>query len=388
MNRSLTHTIYILFSLLIFVSGDCGNRAGTSGTGDEERPNILWINSEDNGTYIGCYGDPVAQTPNLDKLAEQGLRYTNCFANAPVCAVMRSSWILGVPAVTTGTHHMRSLYRVPDKLLPYTTLLSEAGYYVTSNGRTDYNNSSFDREIWDEYGRRAHYMNRPEGMPFFHNYNIKATHEGEIFNEHYPEKYPHEGSPDDGIIIPPYQVATPENLADWQRVYERVADMDRQVGEFLAELRESGEAENTIVVYCPDHGGITLRSKRYLFDSGTRVPLIIYIPEKWKHLAPGKPGSVIERLVQYIDLPSTFLSLAGAEVPDHMPGRIIMGSSIQPAPENVFLFSDRFVSSPDMSRGITDGRWKYIRNYEPDRPRLQMIYYPLMHRGQMSQLRE
>lgn len=360
----------------------------TAGPDDGERPNILWINSEDNGTYIGCYGNRVAETPNLDQLARQGVRYTKCFANAPVCAVMRSSWILGIPAVSTGTHHMRSYFRVPDSLVPYPALLKEAGYYTTSNGRTDYNNSSFDSEIWDEYGKRAHYKNRPEGMPFFHNYNILASHEGQIFNDLYPEKYPVERSPLKGIVIPPYQVETPENYADWQRVYERISDMDSQVGEYLSELKKSGEAENTIVVYCPDHGGITLRSKRYLFDSGTRVPLIVYVPEKWKHLAPGKPGSVIDRLVQYIDMPKTFLSLAGAEVPDRMPGHVFMGPAIEPAPENVFLYSDRFIASPDMSRGITDGRWKYIRNYETDRPRLQMLYYPLMQRGQMSQLRE
>jgi len=380
--------LYFLFSFLIIVSCTSGKAEGNSESMEGEKPNILWINSEDNGTYIGCYGDRVAQTPNLDQLAQLGVRYTNCFANAPVCAVMRSSWILGIPAVSTGTHHMRSYFRVPDSLVPYPTLLKEAGYYTTSSGRTDYNNSSFDSEIWDEYGKRAHYRNRPEGMPFFHNYNILATHEGQIFNDLYPEKYPVEGSAAKGISIPPYQVETPENLAYWQRVYERIADMDSQVGIYLAELKESGEAENTIIVYCPDHGGITLRSKRYLFDSGTRVPLIVYIPEKWKHLSPGKPGSVIERLVQYIDMPRTFLSLAEAEVPDRMPGSVFMGSSTEPAPETVFLFSDRFIASPDMSRAITDGRWKYIRNYETDRPRLQMLYYPLMHRGQMSQLRE
>jgi arylsulfatase A-like enzyme len=384
----MKHFFYLLFSLLSIAFCKSISAEGKSGPGEGERPNILWINSEDNGTYIGCYGDKVAQTPNLDLLAQQGFRYTNCFANAPVCAVMRSSWILGIPAITTGTHHMRSKFRVPESLLPYPALLKEAGYYMTSNGRTDYNNSSFDSEIWDEYGRRAHYRNRPEGKPFFHNYNILATHEGQIFNDLYPEKYPLEGSPSKEIIIPPYQVETPENYADWQRVYERVSDMDSQVGEYLRELKESGEAENTIVVYCPDHGGITLRSKRYLFDSGTRVPLIIYVPEKWKHLAPGKPGAVIDRLVQYIDMPRTFLSLAGAELPDRMPGRVFMGPGTEPAPEHVFLFSDRFVSSPDMSRAITDGRWKYIRNYEPDRPRLQMIYYPLLQRGQSSQYRE
>jgi N-sulfoglucosamine sulfohydrolase len=272
--------------------------------------------------------------------------------------------------------------------VPYPTLLKKAGYYLTNYGRTDYNNSSFDSEIWDEYGKEAHYRNRPEGKPFFHVFNILATHEGQIFDWHYPEKYPEAKTPAEGIVIPPYQVNTPENIRDWQRLYDRVADMDTQVGEYRADLEKSGEAENTIVVYCPDHGGITLRSKRYLYDSGTRVPLIVYVPEKWKHLAAGKPGSVIERLVQFIDMPRTFLSLAKAEVPDRMTGRIFMGPSVEPAPENVFLFSDRFVASQEMSRGITDGRWKYIRNFEPDRPRFQMLCYPLYQPGQLSQVRE
>lgn len=379
---------YSLLGLIMLVSGNSIGQEKHSKPTVGERPNILWINSEDNGTYIGSYGDIVAQTPNLDKLAAQGVRYTNCFSNAPVCAVMRSSWIVGIPAITTGTHHMRSSFRVPDSLVPYPTLLKNAGYYLTNYGRTDYNNASFNSEIWDEFGEKAHYNNRPAGKPFFHVFNILGTHEGQIFARRYPDKYPEAQTPTDGIVIPPYQVSTPENIRDWQRLYDRVSDMDRQVGKYLAELEASGEAENTIVVYCPDHAGITLRSKRYLFDSGTRVPLIIYVPEKWRHLAPGKPGSVIERLVQYIDMPRTFLSLAGAEVPDRMTGRIFMGPSTETPPEEVLLFSDRFVASPDMSRGITDGRWKYIRNYEPDRPRFQMLCYPLYQPGQLSQFRE
>ncbi|MEQ8556529.1 MAG: sulfatase-like hydrolase/transferase [Cyclobacteriaceae bacterium] len=380
--------VYFFFGFLLLTASNSVEQNQPAKPEQGERPNILWINSEDNGTYIGSYGDKVAQTPHLDRLAKQGVRYSNCFSNAPVCAVSRSSWILGIPAISTGTHHMRSKFRVPESLVPYPILLRQAGYYVTNYGRTDYNNSTFDSEIWDEYGRNAHYTNRPEGKPFFHVFNILGTHEGQIFARRYPEKYPEAQTPAEGIVLPPYQVNTPENIKDWQRLYDRVSDMDAQIGEYLAELKESGEAENTIVIYCPDHGGITLRSKRYLFDSGTRVPLIIYVPEKWKHLAPGPPGSVIDRLVQYIDMPRTFLSLAGAEVPDRMPGRIFMGPDVEPAPEEVLLFSDRFVSSPDMSRAITDGRWKYIRNYEPDRPRFQMLIYPLYQPGQLSQYKE
>ncbi|MCK0160544.1 sulfatase-like hydrolase/transferase [Allomuricauda sp. F6463D] len=381
----MRNLIYLFLGLMIFTS--CKDSKGDEAAkpAEGERPNILWIRSEDNGTYIGPYGDKVAQTPNLDKLAKNGLRYTNAFANAPVCAVNRSSIILGIPAITTGTQHMRSRFRVPDSLVAYPTLLKEAGYYLTSYGRTDYNNSSFDKEIYDEYGKTAHYKNRPAGKPFFHVFNILATHEGQIFEI---RDYPEAQTPADGIVIPPYQVNTPENIRDWQLVYDRVADMDKQVGKFLADLEESGEAENTIVIYSSDHGGITLRSKRYLYDSGTRVPLIISVPEKWKHLAPDKPGSVLDRLVQMSDITPTILSLAGAEVPDRMNGHVFMGPSTEPAPETVLLFSDRFVSAPEMRRGITDGRWKYIRNYEPDRPRFQMITYPILQHGQLSQVKE
>jgi len=359
-----------------------------SQTENKETPNILWITSEDNGKFLGCYGDEIAATPNLDALAGQGVRYTSCFANAPVCALVRSSWILGVPAVSTGTHNMRSHYRVPEALKPYPVLLKEAGYYVTNNSKTDYNTSSFGKEIWDECSGEAHYRNRAEGQPFFAVFNIGVSHEGQIFERFYPDKYPPPSTPAGGIQVPPYQVKTPETIRDWQRMYDRIHDMDAEVGRLLNELKEAGEAENTIIFYCSDHGGITLRSKRFLFDSGTRVPFIIYVPEKWKHMMPGEPGTASDRLCQFIDMPVTFLSLAGADVPQHMPGKILAGPGRDPAPESVLLFSGRFDEAPDMSRAVTDGRWKYIRNYEPDRPFFQMLSYPLNQSGQVSQYEE
>lgn len=355
------------------------------GFAENEKPNILWITSEDNSTHLGCYGDELASTPNLDALAAKGVRYVNCFANAPVCSPVRSSWILGIPANTSGTFQMRSRYRVPAELEPYPVILKRAGYYVTNNSKTDYNTSSFNKEIWDECGDDAHYSNRPEGKPFFAVFNITTSHESQIFGRFYPERYTVPKTPADKIKVPPYQVNTPEVIMDWRRVYDRIADMDSKVGSLIRELEELGEAENTIIFYCSDHGGITLRTKRFLFDSGTRVPFIVYVPEKWKNLAPGAAGSVSERLTQFIDMPRTYLSIAGAEVPDRMPGRIIMGPAKQEAPETVLLFSGRFDESPDMSRAITDGRWKYIRNYEPDRPRFQMLNYPLNQSGQVSQ---
>ncbi len=359
----------------------------------QTRPNILWITSEDNGCFLGCYGDTNARTPHLDSLAQRGVRYENCFANAPVCAVARSSWILGMPAISSGIHMMRCRYRVPAQLTPYPTLLREAGYYTTNNSKTDYNTSSFQGNIWDECSGKAHYRNRRPEQPFFAVFNTTLSHESAIFpetvkahlkNGRIPEK-PRVAA--ENIRLPPYQTRTPESVSDWQRMYDTLDLMDAEVGRLLRELEDSGEAGNTIVVYNSDHGGITLRSKRYLHDSGTRVPLIVYFPERWQHLAPGRPGSVSKRLTQFIDMPRTFLSLCGIAIPQHYTGSVFLGSGTEAAPEYVLLFSNRFDECPDMRRAVTDGRWKYIRNYQPDRPRYQMLRYIWNHEGQQSQYR-
>ena len=349
----------------------------------DERPNILWIVSEDNSSFLGCYGDENAKTPNLDRLAERGIRYENFFANAPVCAVARSSWIFGVPAVSTGTFHMRSQYRVPrERFKTYPELMKAAGYYVTNNNKTDYNTRSIKpNEIWDESSHQADYKKRPEGAPFFAVFNLFDTHESRIFPENKSNK---RRVPAEAIDIPPYQVPTPETIDDWRAYHERLEMMDHKVGQLLKELEASGDAENTIIVYCSDHGGVTLRSKRYLSDSGTRVPLIVSFPKKWQHLAPSAPGTVSRRLVQFIDLPKTFLALLGLAPPEAMSGHVFLGDEVDPEPETVFLFSGRFDGTPDNSRAVTDGRWKYIRNFESDRLRFQMVSYPIQQEGQAS----
>ncbi|PXA05634.1 sulfatase [Coraliomargarita sinensis] len=373
--RSLRHYsfLYLAFGLFSALAAQAG-----------DRPNILWIVSEDNGPFLGCYGDENAKTPNLDRLAQRGIRYENFFANAPVCAVARSSWIFGVPAVTTGTLHMRSQYRVPrERFKTYPELMKSAGYYVTNNSKTDYNTSSIQpNRIWNESSKKAHYRKRPDGAPFFAVFNIHHSHESRIFPGRKPSTRRVSA---DAIHTPPYQKGTPETIDDWRAYYERLEQMDAEVGRLLEELEASGEAENTIVVYCSDHGGVTLRSKRYLYDSGTRVPLIVSFPEKWQHLSPSAPGSASERLVQFIDLPKTFLSLQGVQVPEVMSGRVFLGEEVELAPESVFLFSGRFDEAPDNSRAVTDGRWKYIRNFEPDRPLFQMLNYPMRQAGQVSQ---
>jgi hypothetical protein len=171
-------------------------------------------------------------------------------------------------------------------------------------------------------------------------------------------------------------------------MYDKIADMDSVVGKALKELEQQGEAGNTIVVYCSDHGGITLRSKRYLYHSGVHVPMIVAFPPKWQHLAPEESGAVSNRLVQFLDFPRTFLSIADADIPEAMIGRIFLGDHTEAPPETIFLYSNRFDEAPDTRRGITDGRWKYIRNYEPDRPRFQILAFPLRQAGQRAQYRE
>lgn len=353
-----------------------------------ERPNILWITSEDNGRYLGCYGDKNANTPALDSLAAKGVRFTKCYTHAPVCALSRSSLILGLPSSSVGAQGMRSDYRIPSTFITYPTALREAGYYATNNAKTDYNSSSIKNEIWDECGKKAHYKNRAAGQPFFAVFNIELSHEGQIFESHYPKNYKNPDAVSERIEIPPYQVKTPENLLDWQRMYDRIHDMDAKVAKLLEELQESGEADNTIVVYCSDHSGITSRSKRYLYDTGTRVPLIIHVPEKWKAWTAGSAGSENDRLVQFTDLTKTFLTIAQAKILSTMTGTVFLGAKPEPAPQSVFLFSGRFDEAPDLRRGITDGRWKYIRNYEPDRPRFQILIFPWGQAGLRSQWRE
>lgn len=357
------------------------------------KPNILWITSEDNGRFLGCYNDSNAHTPALDALASRGVRYENFFANAPVCAVARSSWILGMPAISSGIPHMRCKYRVPEKLIPYPTLLQQAGYYTTNQEKTDYNTSSFQGNIWNQCGKTAHYKNRKPGQPFFAVFNLTVTHESCVFPQTVKNHLKNKRIPDEprvaaeAITLPPYQIRTPEIVYDWQRMYDCLDLMDQEVAAILKELEQSGEAENTIVIYNSDHGGITLRSKRYLYDSGTRVPLIVYCPKQWQHLAPGAAGSANSRLTQFLDMPRTFLALCGAEIPAHYAGRTFLGERAEPAPEYVLLYSDRFDECPDMRRAVTNGRWKYIRNYQPDRPRYQMLRFIWNQRGQQSQFK-
>lgn len=361
----ITPGIFILLLSVLF-SG-CGEK-------NQELPNILWITSEDNSPLLGCYGDAFATTPNLDGMASEGFRYTNAYANTPVCAPARNTIITGVYACSNGNEQMRSKYLKSESVRYYTEYLHERGYYCTNNSKTDYNTSSVDLEVmWDECSKKAHYRNRQDGQPFFAIFNITTSHESSI----------HKSIPDDQlrhrpeeVTLPPYHPDTPEMRHDWAQYYDKVEDMDSQVGQLLQELEEAGLSENTIVFYYADHGGVLGRSKRFLFETGTHVPFIIRIPEKYKHLYPKKTtGSAIDELVSFVDLAPTLLSLVDLEAPGYMQGRAFLGKHKRAEPDIIYMFRDRMDGRYDMSRSIVDREFRYTRNFNPSRIYLQHLDY-------------
>lgn len=337
-----------------------------------DRPNILWITSEDNSPYLGCYGDEQAQTPHLDRLAAQGVRYRHAFANAPVCSTTRTTMITGLYATSLGAQHHRSKVLIPARFNLYPQDLRAAGYYCTNNAKTDYNIAG-RTYVWDVSSNAAHYKNRAANQPFFAVFNLTTSHESQVTPK--PVKLEYRIAPEK-IKLPPYHPHTPELRRDWANYYDQMTMMDAQVGQMLDELEQSGQAENTIVVYCSDHGGALPRGKRNIHDTGTRVPLIIRFPKKWAHLAPAKPGEWSEQVVSLVDLPPTFFSLCGVPIPKQYEGRAFLGDKTVAPREHVFLFRGRMDERYDSVRSVRDREYRYVRNYSPHRPWGQHYSYP------------
>ncbi|NOZ56550.1 MAG: sulfatase, partial [Calditrichaeota bacterium] len=342
-------------------------------TAGEERPNILWIVSEDNDPFLGCYSDPNATTPNIDRLAREGVAYDNVVSNAPVCAPARFSIITGTYAPRMGTMHMRSKFRIPGEFRFFPQYLREAGYYCTNNAKEDYNTPKPDG-VWDESSPKAHYKNRKPGQPFFAVFNISLSHEHMIHFHELKDPDQLEHKPED-MILPPYHPDLPDIRLCWANYYDAVTAMDRRVGELLRELEEAGLAEDTIVFYYSDNGGVLPRSKRFLYESGTHVPMVIRFPRKYQHLAPAPPGGRVKELVQFVDLAPTVLSLAGLRKPPQMQGRAFLGPYREPEPEFVFCYRDRMDERYDMMRSVRDRQFLYIRNYYPHLIYGQHIWY-------------
>jgi arylsulfatase A-like enzyme len=350
------------------------------------RPNILWISNEDMSPRLGVYGDTLARTPNLDRLAAEAVRYTRAFTTAPVCAPSRAAIITGLHQNAIGAQHMRTTEnRVPELPGPYLAVppfyvkafpeyLRAAGYFTTNRSKTDYQFGE-PFTIWDQVGGQAHWRNRPDpNQPFFSVFNLTVTHESQIF----PSSPARKGKPlvtdPARVPVPPYYPDTPLIRQELARVYDNIADMDAQAGDILRQLEEDGLTDTTIVFYWSDHGDGIPRSKRSLYDSGLRVPLMIRFP---KALAPtgASPGSVRDELVSFVDLAPTVLALAGLPVPAHLQGRVLVGPQAAPAPDVVFAARDRMDIEYDMMRSARDARFLYIRNFHPELPYAGHIIY-------------
>ncbi|WP_428334781.1 sulfatase family protein [Novosphingobium sp.] len=326
-------------------------------------PNIVWIVSEDNNPYLGAYGDTLAHTPNLDALAKKGVLYRNAFSNGPVCATSRFGILTGVYAESCApAQHHRAIAHLPKNLKTYPQYLREAGYYCVNNGKEDWNCDAVGKEIWDESDNRAQWYKRPAGKPFMAVYNDFTTHESQLFFE-----TPGRVKPED-VRVPDYLPDTPEVRQDIASYYNRIEIMDKNCGDRLAQIEREGVADDTIVFYYSDNGGVLPRSKHFDYDEGFRTALIIYVPPKWQHLAPAPAGSEVTTPVSYIDLVPTLLSLIGQPKAAHMPGRALLGP-YQGAPETLAFGSrDRMDERYDFVRSVCDGRFRFIRNYNPDRP--------------------
>ena len=340
-------------------------------------PNILWISCEDMCPHLGCYGFEQAYTPNLDQLARQGARFERAFTPAGVCAVVRSAIITGTYSVAIGSQHMRSQIIPDSEVRCFTEYLREAGYFCTNRSKTDYQFAP-PLTAWDRQGNQHQdWRERGPGQPFFSVINLNTTHEsqvrhGEAFHRRQMESLDARASHDADRLastLPPYFPDTPAVRRDWAWYHDNISAMDHEVGQILQRLEDDGLAESTIVVFWSDHGQGLPRGKRWLYDSGTRIAMLV----RW----PGQieAGSVRTDLVSALDLPATMLALAGIERPSYFDGRVFLGTETQTAPEYLFQHRDRMDEALDMSRAVRSARFRYIRNFEPQRSYAQGLRY-------------
>jgi arylsulfatase A-like enzyme len=343
----------------------------------QARPNILWLIAEDFGIELGCYGTKQVWTPNLDQLAATGVRYTRCFTTAPVCSTSRSAFMTGMYQTSIGAHNHRSHrddgYELPAGVRLLTDYFRDRGYFTANvrelpnhfkfsgTGKTDWNfycaNKPFDSDRWSDL--KAH-------QPFFAQINFQETHR----KFHAPKR-----AEPARVEFPPYYPDHPVTRADWAEYLDAASELDRKVGLVVSQLEADGLADNTVVVFFSDHGQAHVRGKQFCYDSGLHIPLIIRWPKALPAPKHFTPNTVDDRLIAAIDLGPTMMSLAGIDLPAKMQGQIFLGERAATPREHVFGARDRCDETVFRFRTVRDSRYRYIRNFTPDRPFLQPNEY-------------
>jgi len=340
-----------------------------------EKPNILWIVIEDTSPhFIGCYGDQDARTPNIDRLACEGIRFTNAYSTGAVCSPSRSTIITGVKTYKLGTGNHRSAYPIPEFMKGFPFYMQQAGYFASNNSKTDYNIANapeFIKEAWSAQGKVG-WWNRTSEQPFFSVFNYNDSHQSRTMSfswDRYENTVLKQLSPeqiigDDQFSMPPFLKDSPEMRKQFARVYNSIRLVDRRIGEVVRKLEDDGLRESTIIFFYGDHGEGIPRGKQNGVNLSYQVPFIVWVPEKFKHLSPwGTGGVVVDELVSFEDLAPTVISLAGGTIPEHMKGRVLMGENRSKPTDHLLLSTDRTDTGIDLMRAVTDGKYLYARNF-------------------------
>jgi arylsulfatase A-like enzyme len=349
------------------------------------RPNILWITCEDMSPHLSSFGEKQIETPNLDALAKEGVKYTNVYTVAGVCAPSRCGIITGMYPQSIGGNNMRNYQpgkrgqeEVTSRVLPsysivppsyvkcFSEFLRKEMYYCTNSPKEDY---QFEAPVtaWDESSNKAHWKNRPDGKPFFAVFNLGVTHESQLWIR---DSLPLDVDPAK-VIVPPYYPDNAETRKTIARQLSNVKEMDRQAGKIIQELKDSGLYNNTIIFFYSDHGDGLPFVKREITKRGLHVPLIIKFPNQLN------AGKVDNRLISGIDMAPTALSIAGVTIPGYMQGKAFLGEQQKPERKYIFAARDRMDGEVDRVRSVFDGKYQYLRNYMPQNTFYQNIVYRL-----------
>jgi len=341
---------------------------------EAKRPNILWLIAEDFGAHLSCTGTKEVRTPNIDKLATEGVRYTR-FYNGMVCSVSRSSFMTGMHAVSIGAHNHRTLDKkmLPEGVKPLTSWMREAGYFTANlvtlpepcdfkgSGKTDWNfqfeGPDFDSKDWADLKSHG---------PFYAQINFKETHRD--------YKSPKKADPAK-VELPPYYPDHPIARQDWADYLDAATELDRKIGLVLEALQKDGLADDTIVIFFGDNGQSHVRGKQFCYEEGFRVPLVIRWPKNFPAPANFKPGTLDDRLLDGIDLAPTMIDIGGAAKPPKMQGRICLGPRTEAPREYVFGSRDRCDETPMRIRAVANGHYRYIHNFTPEVPFLAANAY-------------